>query len=1125
MSKKTTFSALDIRNVISGAQNVIDAAVATVTATRSTQNTLEYNIKTTDAKVSGHNADPESHEDIRLRLAEMPSMISDPRITGVNSIETGTEGTWNLYSEPSPVYTGMITISKFKVYGKDGELLTELKAVDGSANFVYTFTGDRNEVIQFAVQAVGGPAGSPEAYTSSRAAFDLTITHHLPPDMSEMRCTLPANITEGNTYTFRIGNIVDLDNDLESIVLSCSDVRLTFNQTTLQQNTDYTLTVDEGYNGPADIPIIFTAHDEWGLESTARVMVHLNALPVASGFSHTFPTYPNPNTSYIFKVFGVTDPDDAPENLRCSIVADNPAVTFIKSSNIALNEDITCNIGEIAATTPIALTCTFTDKDNGIVVTTINAIINTPPNTSALVVTKPHRLAPNQPDTITVSGATDANGEAVTYDIINTNPAITFSKVTGIVDNEAVTVTASSEAVRGQTYNFNIVAVDASNGRTPVTESLIINTLPDVSAATCTIPPFVVPASAHTVSVSGATDVDAQALTYTVTSSNPNVGIVGATEIEAGTEFTITAPTAEQLPRGQSFDLIITVSDGQETINKTIPIGQNQLPVAEGTTTTLPERIIPNGSYQIRFNNGTDPDLESVTYTLVDYDDSVFSFSKLTNIAASEEITMNISGVAVRGQTYSVGVRVVDAAGEYTTTSFNTLVNTLTDVSTTTCSIPAIIIPSSVHEGIVVAGATDVDSSDTLTMTVTGTGGTIVTGADNVPFGTPFTVTIPQETTLPRGSQITLTVAVNDGYETVTKEFFTVVNTLPDMSAVVDSLLHKVEPDTTYDNITFSGATDVNGQDLTYTITADNGVVVNNGTGIAAGALVTIITPAEDVLARAQPFNLTVTVFDGLESNSTTITHYINQLPVLTGMTHNIPAVAMSSQVLSGLTINGITDPDNDPITVTITSDNPNVVIGGGTNIPQGTAFTVTVPTPEQLARGKTFNLIVTASDGFNTQSSSVPVRINQVVDVTSVVTSLPATMQGGQEHAVNFTITGGTEPDGQTYTFNIVNADPKLTFSKTTAINIGEAITVKAMKVNTDTVMTFEVSATDNFGETGDTKQFSITVQPIIVTAPPTITSPVEGAKLDYDAGTDIAWTAIVDMIDMDNDHAYPWN
>jgi len=58
---------------------------------------------------------------------------------------------------------------------------------------------------------------------------------------------------------------------------------------------------------------------------------------------------------------------------------------------------------------------------------------------------------------ITIAGSTDADGDSITYSLSSSN--FTFSKASGIVENEVITVTAP-DVVDDTAYTFNAVAVD-----------------------------------------------------------------------------------------------------------------------------------------------------------------------------------------------------------------------------------------------------------------------------------------------------------------------------------------------------------------------------------------------------------------------------------------------------------------------------------------------------------------------------------------------------------------------------------------------------------------------------------------------------------------------------------------
>lgn len=656
----TTPKPSDIASVLLNSQDIIDSAVATIAATRSTQDTLEENIRTTDKKIGVHNVAGDAHPDLRKMVEDMPPMLTNPEITGPDSVETGTEATWTLVSTVSPAFVASVSVVSFDVYDADGSLIQNIPVTTSGSNtaiFTHTFVGERNEQTFFTVQA----QGSYESYRSKAVKKELLITHHLPPDMTQMSCTLPDNVTGGGVYTFRIGNIIDLDGDVENVTISCSETHFTFSETTIQPNTDYTLTVDAGYNGPLDVPVIFTAHDAWGLSSSATVMVHLNAVPVVDTFAHTFPTYPNPNSSFLFRVSGVTDPDGTPEALKCSLVSDNPALTFSKSENISLNEDVMAYMGEVAAATPINITCTFTDPDGGATTTSFSTTINTPPDTSAMVVTKDVLMVPGQTYTISVAGAVDANGEAVTYEIANQNAVLTFSKLTGIAPDEQITVSVDASAVHGQTYSVYFVAVDASAGRTTVTIPFQINSLPVVTAVTTTLPTYVAPTKSYTGSFNGATDLDGQGLTYTITCDNSAVVLSGNVDVSAGSNISLTVPDEATLPRGSTISLLVTVSDGLETNATTINLVVNPLPTTDDVTSSISGGSMQGGTGTITIGGGADTGGGALTYNIIN--PVACAFTKTTGIAPGEQVTMVVPKVA-RPTEASFDVTTTDVTGE-----------------------------------------------------------------------------------------------------------------------------------------------------------------------------------------------------------------------------------------------------------------------------------------------------------------------------------------------------------------------------------------------------------------------------------------------------------------------------
>lgn len=96
-----------------------------------------------------------------------------------------------------------------------------------------------------------------------------------------------------------------------------------------------------------------------------------------------------------------------------------------------------------------------------------------------------------------------------------------------------------------------------------------------------------------------------------------------------------------------------------------------------------------------------------------------------------------------------------------------------------------------------------------------------------------------------------------------------------------------------------------------------------------------------------------------------------------------------------------------------------------------------------------------------------------------------------------SLSFSGVTDPDGDAVTYSLTQSGAaQLTFSKTSGIAPGEAVTFSAPDVAADAVITVTVASRDAKGAAGPSTQFSITVFAVFI-ATPSITSPAEGATV----------------------------
>lgn len=631
--------ASDIKALIQQAQEVVNAGVLTVKETRITQEVLQKNITVTERKIGVHNVDEEAHPDIRARIDMIPVLPNMPLINGPSAVENNFEYSWTL-SLDSLEYE----VSTYKVALSTGEEFVIPANEDGTGTFTHTFQGEDGTKVSMGVTAIAS-----NNYSSVASVFELTITQHSAPDVSQMTHTFPSVVTHGKTYTWKINNITDVDDDIANITVTSNNAKAVLSQTNnIQQNTEYTLTIDDTLVGPGNMTITVKATDSYGYNNSKTLTLRINQDPTVASITTTIPTRLGANTSNTCRISGVTDPDS--DTVTFSITSNNDKITFSKSNNIAMNEDFTINVGDLEEGTAYTLTLKFTDPYGGEVIHTIKSSINKIPVIASMVHTLPDIVYPGQTLTFKISGATDADGDPLTYIIENSNSVLTFGKTSGIAENETVPLTVSSSAIRGRTYNITIATIDNSGGKSSETVGIKINTKPVIANIQCPIETNILPNKTYTFTATGATDVDGQTLTYTYTCSND-----GAQITKSGDQITFISPSVSDMPRGTTCNLILTVSDGLEESTKSFTLTMNSVPA--GTIShTVPTSMYGGTDNQttVKFYGATDADNDAITYRLSSINSNL-TFSKTTGIIANEELTLTAKKVnTATGCTFKV---------------------------------------------------------------------------------------------------------------------------------------------------------------------------------------------------------------------------------------------------------------------------------------------------------------------------------------------------------------------------------------------------------------------------------------------------------------------------------------
>lgn len=682
---------IDLNKVLTSAQETIDKAVEAITETQKTQQLVTEDMRLADTKISEHNNSTKDsiHPDIREALSAIPVSIKAPIITGPNAVVSGIEHTWHFVAESA--ISGMTVANAFIVTLENGDSET-LTPKNSEVDWTHTFNTSEEVETYFKVQATGT-----NSCISKITTFKLNVNLGTAPAISNLTHNIPSIIASGNTYTFEIdGTITDVDNNLDHLSLVCSDSAIALPDevaTNFQLGKTYQFQVPDGHTGADEnTKVIFTvtAHDANKLFTSESITTHLNAAPNVDKVTHTFKKYPAANHSYQATVRGAVDPEG--KNVTYDITSDNDKITFGKSKDIALGEEITVNFGDLAENTAYTLTLRFKDDLGDTTEYTYSDIINTPPDVSGLtaVFDKERYIAPDS-GTVVISGATDTfNNSSLVYSIQDDSSGITWDKTESIAEGESVGFTISETAIRGT----RTIKIGVYDGSTTVTKDFVLrlNQLPVATDVTTTLPQYVVPGSRNSFIVQGATDVDTDdTLKYTITSDNADAVIENGTDVATGSVVYITVPTEDKLARGSTLSIKIKVSDGYESAFTTASTIINSLPTSDTITLSLPTSVTSTdgtSTVTMKVSGGTVTS-GTATYELSNADNLV-TFSKTTGIAANDTITCTFAKVATATNT-NITVKIKDQLNEYSSTDKDSSVtiNPFVVVKPVTISSPA----------------------------------------------------------------------------------------------------------------------------------------------------------------------------------------------------------------------------------------------------------------------------------------------------------------------------------------------------------------------------------------------------------------------------------------------------
>lgn len=420
-----------------------------------------------------------------------------------------------------------------------------------------------------------------------------------------------------------------------------------------------------------------------------------------------------------------------------------------------------------------------------------------------------------------------------------------------------------------------------------------------------------------------------------------------------------------------------------------------------------------------------------------------------------------------------------DSVNNFTATATNSFGN-----SSAATTVPAITQSSSTATVSITAPAEQENhEGDTVDLTVSATdsaGNTLTYSATNLPSG----LTIDSSTGVISG-----TVATGDADESP----YTVTLTATDTTGATDSTTFTWLVDNSTDPTVTAPADQTNTEGdevsgVTVTATEDNenpltysatglpaGLTINSSTGVISGT----ITPGDD---SVNPYTVTVSATDGLNTGSATFTWTVNAVVAVT---------APSSQTnTEGDTVSNVA--------VTATDSKGNTLTYSAQDLPDGLSINTSTGIISGAidagdAASSPYTVTVTATDGTYSSSASFTWTINPVVTITA-----PSDQTNTQGDVVNDVTVTASDSLGDSLTYEASGLPAGLSIDTTTGIISGTI-------GNTDaTSSPYTVTVTASDGTYSSSTSFTWTINPVVA-----VTNPGSQTNDDGDTVTGLTITA----------------
>ncbi len=257
---------------------------------------------------------------------------------------------------------------------------------------------------------------------------------------------------------------------------------------------------------------------------------------------------------------------------------------------------------------------------------------------------------------------------------------------------------------------------------------------------------------------------------------------------------------------------------------------------------------------------------------------------------------------------------------------------------------------------------------------------------------------------------------------------------------------------------------------FTVTITNGNTDTDNDGTrpfAISNAGVITVTDLGD--FGTNTSFNLTIAASDGSATGTGNAVINLNSPPTVNNATFSI---VNNSAV--GATVGTVTasDPENNPLTFSITNGNTDADNDGTRPFAINNSGVITVTDPGDFGTNNSFNLTVTANDGNATGNGAIVVNLTSPVNRPPVVNDAVFSISKTSPNGTVVGTINATDPDNNPLTYSITAGNPDTDGDTTSAFAISNTGVITVTDANDVSAQTnpFNLTIQANDGALTDT-------------------------------------------------------